>query len=234
MRDQAYWNENCDGDPSYCLGCARWGGEGICIPDEDLPELKTSFSVNKRDEMGLSELWKSPEWKKAASAFIDGKPCAWCGTEPGDTYETKKGSIRKLGFAPHHVEKHKWGLPLYNEVKNRLFAVHWKKKTASLLFMPPIGLSRKEYREQVEHEWEKENLGLIRLEFDAKRSRIFDEYKDLNDDRIVVLCTRCHYAREHGLVLCKTCGKGYHKPKYDQCWKCIQTQKQGEVKDRET
>ena len=48
MRDQAYWNENCDGDPSCCLGCARWGGEGLCIPDEELPELKTILKQTKR------------------------------------------------------------------------------------------------------------------------------------------------------------------------------------------
>ena len=34
-RDQAYWNENCDGNPTACLGCFRFGGDGICaIPDD--------------------------------------------------------------------------------------------------------------------------------------------------------------------------------------------------------
>jgi len=36
VRDQAYWNENCDGDPTACLGCYRWGGDGICAEPDDL------------------------------------------------------------------------------------------------------------------------------------------------------------------------------------------------------
>ena len=181
--------------------------------------------------MSLSELWKSQEWKKASKTFIEDKPCAWCGAKPGDTYETKKGSIRKLGFAPHHVEKHKWGLPLYNEVKNNLFSAIWKKKTASISFMPPIGVSVKEYRDQVKREWENCNRELIASEFDIEKNRILDEYKNLSDEHIVVLCTRCHYARENGVILCKKCGKNYHKPKYDQCWNCSQIQKKGDKED---
>jgi len=177
--------------------------------------------------MSLSELWKSQEWKKASKTFIEDKPCAWCGAKPGDTYETKKGSIRKLGFAPHHVEKHKWGLPLYNEVKNRLFAVYWRKKTSAPFFMQPVGLSTKEYREQSKRGWENDHREHIASEFEVEKNRIHEEYKNLSEDHIVVLCTRCHYARENGMVLCKKCGKNYHKPKYDQCWKCNNDLKNG-------
>jgi hypothetical protein len=171
----------------------------------------------------LSELWKSPEWKQASAKFIEGKPCAWCGAKQGDTYTTKNGSIRKLGFAPHHIEKHRWGLPLYNQVKHRLFNQYWKDKQSKPLFLFPPGLSGKEYREQVKADWERNNKEYIKEVFEAEKQRIMDQYINLNDEHIVVLCTRCHYAREKGLVLCKVCGKGYHKPKYEQCWSCNRT-----------
>jgi hypothetical protein len=35
LYDQEYWSLNCSGDPSNCLGCRNWGGEGICLFDED-------------------------------------------------------------------------------------------------------------------------------------------------------------------------------------------------------
>ena len=181
----------------------------------------------------LSEIWKSPEWKTQAKKFSEGKPCAWCGAKPGDTYETRKGATRKLGFSPHHIEKHKWGLPLYNEVKNQMFRDYWKKKTSQPLFLFPAGLSQKEYREQTKYGWENTYREVIQANFRAEKQRFLDDYLNLTDENAVVLCSRCHYAREKGMVLCKVCGKGYHKPKYDRCWDCNQVLKANEEKDTE-
>jgi len=177
--------------------------------------------------MSLSDLWKSPEWKKASKEFTEGKPCAWCGAEPGDTYETRNGSIRKLGFSPHHVEKHKWGLPLYNQVKNKLFSEYWRDKQNQPMFMVPLRVSRKEYRDQQKYKWENENRDTIKAKFEEEKQHILNEYSNLSEDHIVVLCSKCHYAREKGMVLCKTCGKGYHRPKYDQCWNCNNLKNEG-------
>ena len=182
----------------------------------------------------LSELWKSPEWKAQAKAFSEGKPCAWCGAKPGDTYETRKGATRKLGFSPHHIEKHKWGLPLYNQVKDRLFREYYKALTSKFTFMYPPGLSKKEYREQTKFEWEKPHREEITVAFQEEKEHILTDYMNLSDENAVVLCSRCHYAREKGMVLCKVCGKGYHKPKYDRCWSCNQDiRKANEEKDNE-
>ena len=48
-RDQAYWNENCDGDPTACLGCYRWGGDGICAGPDDFDEMKQSIKLIPND-----------------------------------------------------------------------------------------------------------------------------------------------------------------------------------------
>jgi len=181
----------------------------------------------------LSEIWKSPEWKAQAVAFKEGKPCAWCRAKPGDTYTTKSKKSRKFGFSVHHIEKHKWGLSLYNQVKNKMFRKYWQDKTSKPLFLFPTGLSRKEYREQLKYEWENSHKEDIQTAFQEKKELIINDYLNLTEENAVVLCNRCHYARERGMVLCKICGKGYHKPKYDRCWKCSQVQKKGEAKDEE-
>jgi len=176
----------------------------------------------------LSAIWKSPEWKAQAKAFSEGKPCAWCGAQPGDTYTTRKGATRKLGFSVHHIEKHKWGLHLYTQIKNRLFREYYKALTSKFTFMYPPGLSKKEFREQTKFEWGKEHREEITVAFQAEKENIFNDYLNLTDENAVVLCSRCHYARERGMVLCKICGNGYHKPKYDRCWKCNQVLKANE------
>ena len=182
-------------------------------------------------EITLSELWKSPEWRKQAQAFSEDKPCAWCGAKPGDTYTTRKGSTRKLGFSVHHIEKHKWGLSLYNHVKNKLFREYYHALTSKITFMYPIGFSKKEYRKQTKYEWENTHRDEIKTTFQIEKERILNDYLNLTPENAVVLCSRCHYAREKGMVLCKICGEGYHRPKYSRCWNCNQTLKNGGQED---
>lgn len=183
------------------------------------------------NELTLSEIWKSPEWKKQAATYSENKPCAWCGANPGDTYTTRKGKTRKLGFSVHHIEKHKWGLSLYNQVKNKLFREYYKKHISKPVFLFPAGLSKTEYRKQTKFDWEKAHQDEITEAFQEEKTRILRDYMNLTDENAVVLCNRCHYAREKGFVLCKICGKGYHKPKYMQCWSCKQNREDGVVKD---
>ncbi len=157
----------------------------------------------------LSELWQSPAWKTAAREFIKNKPCSWCGVKPGDTYKTRKGKTRKCGFAPHHIEKHKWGLPLYNQVKNRMFRDYYKAFTSRIMFMYPPNLSKKEHRQQEKTKWENTTREAIQANFRAEKTRILDDYRVLTDENAVVLCNQCHYARENGLILCKKCEAGF-------------------------
>ena len=41
------------------------------------------------------------------------------------------------------------------------------------------------------------------------------DFKDVN-----VLCRKCHYATEKGLVICEVCHRSYHNPKYKKCFMC--------------
>ena len=123
------------------------------------------------DAPTLSEIWKSPEWKAQAAAFKEGKPCAWCGAKPGDTYTTRKGKTRKLGFSVHHIEKHKWGLPLYNQVKNQMFRDYWKERISRPMFLFPIQLSRKEYRVEQKYIWENSHREEIQTAFQEEKER---------------------------------------------------------------
>jgi len=167
----------------------------------------------------LSELWKSPEWKKASKAYLEGQACEWCGAKAGDTYEDSKGKTRRLGLSPHHIEKHKWGLPLYNQVKNRLFAA-WLKQDKGQWHLVPRGLSQRERRGYLKNMWAKDNGTIISEAFEKEKQRILETYIHLSPENIIILCSRCHYAREKGLLICPECHKNYRKPQFQTCYDC--------------
>lgn len=50
----------------------------------------------------------------------------------------------------------------------------------------------------------------------------FEDYMDPQMAAVQTLCRRCHFAAEHGMVLCSECRQHYHKPKYNKCYKCAQ------------
>jgi ribosomal protein L37AE/L43A len=53
------------------------------------------------------------------------------------------------------------------------------------------------------------------------------EYLDFKN--VNVLCRKCHYAKEKGLVICEVCHKSYHKPKYGKCWECFKKTTDGKT-----
>ena len=175
----------------------------------------------------LSELWKAPEWKKASKAYTEGKTCEWCGAKAGDTYEDSKGKTRRLGFSPHHIEKHKWGLPLYNQVKNQLFSA-WLKQNKDHNYDAPRSLNQKEKREYIKMLWAKDNGTIISEVFEEEKRKILDTYIHLSHENIIILCSRCHYAREKGLLICSECKKNYRKPKYPTCYDCTKNRREDE------
>jgi len=170
----------------------------------------------------LKEIWKSPEWKKQSEEFKEGKPCAWCGAIPGDTYTDKKGKTRKLGFSVHHIEKHKWGLSLYNKVKNNLFKDYYKDIKSKPSFQHPVEMSKRAFANRTKFDWHHSHKDEIQTEFQKEKERIIKDYLNITDENVIVLCNKCHYATEKGLILCKKCKKAYHKPKYNQCFECRQ------------
>jgi len=176
--------------------------------------------MDKTEITTLTDLWNSPEWKKVSREFTEGKVCEWCGRKAGDTYITKKGDVRRVGLAPHHIEKHKWGLPLYNQVKNRLFSDWWKQHKLDHGYDVPRSLAVKEVRSYVKGMWVIDNLDLIQTEFAAAKREILDAYINLDPEHVIILCTRCHYARGKGLLICPVCKENYRKKSYPTCYSC--------------
>ena len=174
----------------------------------------------------LKELWGSKEWKKRSKAFVEGKSCAWCGAKAGDTYTDRKGKTRKLGLSPHHIEKHKWALPLYKQVATELFNEWYKNEYNQTIRISPVGLTKREQKKQLKDEWINSNREYITEEFELKKQDIIQTYIDLNEEEVMPLCTRCHYAREKGLLICPECKTHYRKPKYKTCYTCSKEENQ--------
>ena len=175
--------------------------------------MKSVYEVEK-----LSELWKHPTWKEKVNSFIENKSCEWCGRKVGDTYTDRKGKKRTVGLAPHHIERHKWGLPLYKQIVNELFR-KWYKPTQTI-YDVPRSLSKRESRDYVKNLWTNDNRDLIQEHFAEAKKKIIDTYIELDKENIIILCTRCHYAREKGLLICPVCRTNYRKKQYPTCYNC--------------
>lgn len=73
----------------------------------------------------------------------------------------------------------------------------------------------------------------IKKAYQNYKKKARKDYKDLENQDILILCKRCHYAYHKGMVLCKECGKKYHKGGYDMCWDCfVKTPKGKEILER--
>ena len=55
--------------------------------------------------------------------------------------------------------------------------------------------------------------------YTLRKLQLNKEYLDFKN--VEVLCKRCHFAKEKGLVLCEVCGNAYHKPNRGKCWSCF-------------
>ena len=73
----------------------------------------------------------------------------------------------------------------------------------------------------------KEEIDRLFAQAKEAADRDYHSFKDAT-----ILCKRCHYAKEKGLVLCEVCGKGYHEPKYGKCWECFKKTEGGQKADR--
>ena len=169
------------------------------------------------EAMSLTGLWRSPEWKKRSRAYTEGKACEWCGARAGDKYTDSKGKERTLGLAPHHIEKHKWGLPLYNQVRDRLYRQWLKEHSPG---EAPRGLSERERRSILKYQWTRQNLEAVTRAFEEEKRRILDDYMTLDPEKTIILCSKCHYAREKGLLICPVCKTRYRKPRNPTCSLC--------------
>jgi hypothetical protein len=84
------------------------------------------------------------------------------------------------------------------------------------------GVEEKDILKRLRFKWEERHRPEIKAKYDAYRKSAELDYLELTPKKTIVLCNRCHYARERGLVLCRVCGEHYHKPKYPMCLECAQ------------
>ena len=167
-------------------------------------------------------MWKHPEWKARSAAFTEGKACAWCGAKTGDIQHLREGKTRKVGLSPHHIEPHKWGLPLYKQIATRVFSRWWQENKANHSLAIPEGLSSREKYATAKNLWTRAHKEEITEAFEAEKQRILADYVNLTPEKIIILCGRCHYYRERGMIRCD-CNRGYYDPKkYIQCYECNQ------------
>ncbi|MEJ2250332.1 MAG: hypothetical protein P8Y97_11855 [Candidatus Lokiarchaeota archaeon] len=47
---------------------------------------------------------------------------------------------------------------------------------------------------------------------------LLDPY--LNTEHVLLLCQRCHYTHEKGMVLCELRRENYHRPRYNYLFNC--------------
>ena len=174
------------------------------------------------DVESLTELWAHPQWKQKSQEFVSGKPCAWCGAKLGDTFTDKNGSTRRVVLTPHHIEKHLWGLKLYNKVASTLFNEWHKYNKDSHTYYLGTGLTKREKQKLLKDKWIATNRPTIQAMFQEERKKIILSYLDLTTETAIVLCTRCHYAREKGWEgICPVCKTNYRKLKYPTCSACL-------------
>ena len=174
----------------------------------------------------ISHSWNSPDWRQKRTELLTKIPfCQWCGKKDGEIYTDTDGKLHKVSLSVHHIERPKYGLGLYRKVAAKLFNIYSKTPDFQTdidktRVAAPLGLKQKEILEITKGRWQRDNKTFIKESYDLEKAKIIEGYTNFEEDEVLVLCNRCHYAREKGLVLCKVCKSKYHKPIYDMCWTC--------------
>ena len=65
-----------------------------------------------------------------------------------------------------------------------------------------------------------ENLEAVSAASEEEKRRILADYTELSPKKTIILCNRCHYAREKGLLLCPVCRIRYRRPRNPMCSEC--------------
>ncbi len=174
------------------------------------------------------KFYQTKEWKKTSQTYTKNKTCEWCGRKSGDIVTIGDREI-KLSLVPHHRERAKFGLRVYKRLATAYFKEYFKDGThideyttlwngAKMSLI--TGVEDKDIRKRLRYLWDQTHRGELDKIYSDYKEEKKREYMVLNPDTAIILCNRCHYAREKGLVLCKTCSLKYHKPQYPTCYDC--------------
>ena len=188
----------------------------------------------------------SREWQLKRKAFIKGKFCEWCGSKINLVIAPKQQPLSYLThlrkatmtFLQDRVSEGEYVIEL-KEVRGcpncgSGSMGHRKTKTpryrclkCRFEFDAPVTqevstgrLSREDWNRF----WAKYSLQ-IKQEIMKKRSKAYLDYESLQD--CIVLCRRCHFARQKNLVLCPICKEKYKHPGNEMGWECFKKTDKG-------
>ena len=191
--------------------------------------------MTKRRSSEGPKIYQTPEWKAAARAYVEGKPCEWCGRHAGDIVEVedRKGKVKRvtLTIAPHHRKKIEMGLKVYKRLADRFYKDYFKdganREEYDRLRREADGnlperVEEKDVKKRVRFEFDKNHRLDLDAQYDEYKKWAEAEYMDLRPEKAIILCNRGHWAREKGLVLCLECKLYYRDPRYPTCYRCLQ------------
>ena len=159
----------------------------------------------------MTKPWKTDAWKKKREELIRDKCCEWCGSTENLSVAHKE---RALSYDQD-----------YRIVSNEL----WQTLVSQGKYSTPDreeGEEDNDYRRRViarlqrdREDFRSKYANQIEQAVDAKRQMDFQKYMSFED--VMILCKKCHFAYDKGMVLCDVCRKAHHEPKYDMCWFCF-------------
>ncbi|GEM_PF-1189838 len=201
---------------------------------------------------GSTEAWnrrralQGREREERRAKFLSGKRCDWCGSSSGLVVAARAPLppyISQMKEASAKLLRERIDAGEYSEVELLLercphcggtsFARRKRKSPALKCrncraeFDSPERRTVKTGRvspEQWKSFWEKYS-DQIKERLMAERSEAQAKCRSLAD--CIVLCKRCHFARQKGMTLCPSCGKGYRRASYDLCWECFKKTEEG-------
>lgn len=172
--------------------------------------------------------YEKKEWKEKSRAYVKDKLCEWCGRKAGDIVIVKDKEI-KIYLVPHHRVKKQLGLRVYKRLANKMFGEYFKlgknkhekedlydKARVSLV----SGAEEKDIKKRVRFLWDQLHRDDLNKLYDDYKYGAEQDYLDLTPEKVMILCNRCHFAREKGFIICKMCNLNYHKPQYPTCYRC--------------
>jgi len=182
-----------------------------------------------------SKTWTTKEWREARDGFLEGKVCEWCGHANKDVIAVRVWKNGKrinetkqvtLHLSPHHRKKTRLGLVPYKRIARQMFKEFKKENPEgydALYSEAVAGLpygNNRDILKRMQYLFSIRNRERIQVRYQEWKQLQERAYVELTPKKAIVLCNRCHKAREEGNVLCKRCGTYYHKPKYQLCYSC--------------
>lgn len=145
--------------------------------------------------------WNTGQWQKRRKEILATRnKCEWCGISNQESIE-KYGK----GLSIDHYRRFLTGSYLWLHIQGELYKKELGKTRVSSKKLKEFGISHK---------------AEITAEYHRQNDSSYQKYKELRDEDIQVLCMRCHRQKGYGNILCKKCGKNYHKKIYDVCFNC--------------